>query len=302
MNLNAVQTIISIILMVILGYLLRRWGILKAEDAQSLNKIVVNVAIPSMIFLAMYDVDLSILPSLTPIPLVCILVALTTSTIAYTWTKLRKLPKKTRWSIIIPSAMLNSGFLGYPISLGVFGSQGLVRAIFYDMGSILVFISFGIILLFIFGGKYQDIIKRTLTFPPLWGIILGITANFISLPLGLLGENILNYLSGAAIPLIMISLGLSLEFRGIKEYFTYAALVSFVRLILSPLIAFLIVLIIGLTGLERNITILEAAMPSAMLSLVLALNYNLEFKLTASCVFFSTIMSLITLPIVIALL
>ncbi len=302
MNLNALQTIISIILMVILGYLLRRWGILKAEDAQSLNKIVVNVAIPSMIFLAMYDVDLAILPSLTPIPLVCILVALTTSIIAYTWTKLRKLPKKTRWSIIIPSAMLNSGFLGYPISLGVFGSQGLVRAIFYDMGSILVFISFGIVLLFIFGGKYQDIIKRTLSFPPLWGIILGITANFISFPIGLLGENILNYLSGAAIPLIMISLGLSLEFRGIKEYFRSAAMVSFVRLILSPLIAFFIVLIIGLTGLERDITILEAAMPSAMLSLVLALNYNLEFKLTASCVFFSTIMSLITLPIVIALL
>lgn len=301
MNLSSVETILSIIVMVILGYLMRRWGILKAGDAQSLNKIVVNVAIPSMIFLAMYHADLSVLPSLTPIPLVCIMVAAITGGLAYVWTKIKRFPEKTRWSIIIPSAMLNSGFLGYPIALGVFGGDGLVRAIFYDMGSILVFIGFGIILLFIFGGRYQDILKRALIFPPLWGIILGIAANYFAISLGFMADDVLNYLSGAAIPLIMISLGLSLEFKGIKEHFESAAMASFIRLIISPAIAFLIVLMVGLTGLERNVTIIQAAMPSAMLSMVLAINYDLDLKLTAACVFLSTILSLLTLPLVLAL-
>lgn len=301
MNFYSLETILAIILMVLLGYILRRWEILKAEDAASLNKIVVNVAIPSMIFLAMYTANLSVLPSLIPIPLVCILVAIITAIIAYIWTRLKKFPKKTRWSIILPSAMLNSGFLGYPISLGIFGTDGLIRAIFYDTGSIIVFIMFGIILIFIFGGRYQDIVKIALIFPPLWGIILGLMANYLSLPLDFIIEDVMKYLAGAAIPLIMISLGLSLEFKGIKENFESAAMVSVVRLILSPVLAFLIVLILGISGLERSVTILEAAMPSAMLSVVLAIKYNLNVKLTASCVFLSTILSLLTLPIIIPL-
>ncbi|GAB6055448.1 AEC family transporter [Methanobacterium movens] len=301
MDLKSVETVLSIIVMVILGYLIRRWGVLEAKDAQSLNKIVVNLAIPSMIFLAMYGADLSIIPILAPIPLVCIMVAAITGTLAYIWTRSKNLPQKTRWSIIIPAAMLNSGFLGYPIALGVFGTDGLVRAIFYDMGSILVFIGFGIILLFIFGGRYQDILKRAIIFPPLWGIILGTAANYWTIPLGFLVDDVLGYLAGAAIPLIMISLGLSLELKGIKENIEAATITSIIRLIISPAIAFLIVYMIGMSGLERTVTIIQAAMPSAMLSMVLAINYELDLKLTASCVFFTTILSLVTLPIIMAL-
>lgn len=298
---NSVETILSIIIMVVLGYSLRRGSILKPGDAHTLNKIVINVAIPSLIFLAMYNSDMQAISSSAIIPLICILISFLTGVVAYLWTKGKGFSKKVSWSIIIPTAMLNSGFMGYPIALGIFGQEGMVRAVFYDMGSILVFIGLGIILMFIFKGDYRDILKRALIFPPLWGIILGIMANYLQIPLGGVISGVLIYLSGAAIPLIMISLGLSLEFRGIKENMGAASFVSLVRLIISPLIALMVVTMVGLGGLEKTVTLLEAAMPSAMLSMVLAITYDLDVKLTAACVFCSTVLSLISLPFIISL-
>lgn len=302
MDLKLIETILAIIIMVFLGYGMRRSGLLKYGDAKSLNKIVVNLAIPSLIFMALYRMEISVIPSLMPISMICIIIGFISGLIAYFWGKFQGYSKKTLWSIMLPVIMLNSGFLGYPIALGVFGVNGLVRAIFYDLGSMLVFIGLGIILLVIFGGTKGDVIKRALLFPPLWGIILGLLANYFNVPIGFVVSDVLTFLSGAAIPLIMISLGLSLELKGIKEYLSDAAFVSIVRLIISPALAVLIVALFGLSGLERTVTIIEAAMPSAMLSVVLAITYDLDIKLTAACVFFSTILSLITLPLVLSLL
>lgn len=299
---NSIETIVPIIVMIVIGYALKRIDVLRAEDAMALNKIVINIAIPSLIFLAIYDIDLYILPTIAPIPFICILVGTLCGLIAYIFAKIKKYPEKTRWSIILTSAMFNSGFLGYPVVLGVFGAEGLVRAVFYDLGSMILFMAFGILLLLIYGGKYRTIFKRALLFPPIWAVALALILNYIHLDIGFLPSSILDYLSGAAIPLIMISLGLSLEFKGIKENIHVVFSVSIIKLLLAPIIASLIILILGIAGLERPVTIIEAAMPSAMLSLVLAITYELDIKTTAACIFASTILSLITIPLILLIL
>lgn len=299
---NSIETIIPIIAMILLGYVLKRTSVLKAEDAVSLNKIVINIALPSLIFLAIYKTNLAILPLIAPIPIICISVGLTCGLIAYLILKAKNYPSKTRWSVVTTCALFNSGFLGYPVILGVFGTDGFIRAIFYDMGSTILFISFGIFFLLILGGKYSDILKRSVLFPPIWGIILGLLLNFLNIPIGFEISQILTYLSSATIPLIMISLGLSMEFRGIKEHIGLASLVSVIKLGIAPLLAFTIVLLLGMGGLQKSVTVVEAGMPSAMLALVLAITYELDIRVSAACIFLSTIISMITLPILLFLL
>ncbi len=299
---NSIETIISIIIMIIIGYSLKRLKVLRPKDADSLNKIVINVAIPSLIFLALYDIDTAILPVIAPITLICIAVGIICGLIAYAFTKISNYPKDTRWSIILPAAMFNSGFLGYPFVLGVYGSEGLVRAVFYDLGSMMLFILFGFFLLFIYGGKSSEILKRIIIFPPLWAVILALSLNYLNFDIGSTASSTLKYLSGAAIPLIMISLGLSLEFKGITENIKAVLSVSVIKLLIAPLIAAIIVLILGIGGLEKPVTIIEAAMPSAMFSLILAITYRLEFKITAACIFTSTILSLVTIPLILLIL
>ncbi|NYB51527.1 MAG: AEC family transporter [Methanobacteriaceae archaeon] len=299
---NSHETIIAIILMIIIGYICRRTGFLKAEDARILNKIVVYLAIPSLIFLAMYSADLSNIQNFGTITLICLLVGIICGIIAYGFSRIRGYSSKTRWSVVAASTMFNSGFLGYPVCLGVFGTAGLVRAIFYDLGTIILFISFGVFFLTIYGGNYQDIIKRSILFPPLLAVTLGVLANIFHFPLGSLATSVLDYFDGAAIPLIMISLGLSLEFKGIKEYFDAASFVSAIKLVISPLIALFIVSLVGLSGLDRTVTIVEAAMPSAMFTLVLAITYDLDVKVAAACIFLSTALSMISITALILML
>lgn len=299
---SSTETILAIIVMILIGYFSKKIGLLKPEDSTTLNKIVVNIAIPSLIFLAMYGADLSNINSLFPITIICLIAGTLSGTVVYLFARYRGYSKKTKWTIVGTSTLFNSGFLGYPVVLGVYGSTGLVRAVFYDMGSTILFLCLGILFIVLFGGKYSSIIKRTVLFPPLWGIILGIIVNILHLNIGPLPLDVLKYLSGAAIPIIMISLGLSLEVGGLKNYLDAATFVSTVRLIISPAIAFVIVTILGFSYINSTVTVVEAGMPSAMLSLVLAASYDLDVKAAAACIFMSTVLSMITLPILIYLL
>jgi malate permease and related proteins len=298
---SSTETILAIILMILIGYFSKKVGLLKPEDSTTLNKIVVNIAIPSLIFLAMYGADLSNINTLLPITIICLVTGIISGIVTYLFARSRGYSKKKKWTIVGTSTLFNSGFLGYPVVLGVYGSTGLVRAVFYDMGSTILFLGLGILFIIIFGGKYSSIIKRTVLFPPLWGIILGITVNLLNLNLGALPLDVLKYLSGAAIPIIMISLGLSLEVGVLKDYLDAATFVSTVRLIISPAIAFVLVTILGFSYINGTVTVVEAGMPSAMLSLVLAASYDLDIKAAAACIFMSTVLSMVTLPILIYL-
>jgi hypothetical protein len=156
---NSTETILAIILLILIGYLAKRIGLLKAEDSLTLNKIVINIAIPSLIFLAMFNADLSNLKILLPVTLICIITGSLCGLLVYLFSRARGYSKKTKWTLVGTSTLFNSGFLGYPIVLGVYGATGLVRAVFYDMGSTILFLSLGILFILIFGGKYTSIFK-----------------------------------------------------------------------------------------------------------------------------------------------
>lgn len=299
---NSYETIIAIVVLILIGYICRRLEFLRPEDAKTLNKIVVYIAIPSLIFLAMSRADLSGIATLGTITLICLMVGLVCGVIAYIFAHLMNYSKKTKWTLVTTSAMLNSGFMGYPVVLGVFGGAGMVSAVFYDIGSVIIFISFGLLLILAYGCKFQDILRESVFFPSIIAITLGILANLLNMPLGNIVPNILDYLSGAAIPLIMLSLGLSLEFKEVKERFNLASFVTVIRLVISPLIAIALATILGLSGLNYSVAVVQAGMPSGMLTMVLAIAYNLDVKVTAACVFLSTALSMVSLTVLILLL
>lgn len=293
---GSIETVFSIIILVMTGYVLKSLGVLREEDATPLNRVVINVAIPSLIFTSLYRADLAGISHLLLIPAVCILTGFISGAMAFTWTRYRGMDSRTAWSLVIPAAMMNSGFLGYPVTLGIFGSEGLVRAIFYDTGTTILFTLLGLSLAISSGAPRKTVLRRTILFPPLWAFLLGITFNLLGIHLGL-GGTVLGYLSGAAVPLIMISLGLTINFRFFRDSITDAAAVSSIRLVLSPLIAALLACALAFRGIEMSVIILEASMPSAMLAAVLAIENELDVGLTSACIFMSTSLALVSIPL-----
>lgn len=300
---DAIQiTILSIVLMITLGYFLKRIGFLDVDSIDSFNKVVLNVFLPCMIFSALYTADLSLIPSLFPLPFIILLSSFVTGIISYFILKRLNFSDVKLWSILVTIMIANTAFMGYPVNIGIFGNDGLLRAIFCDMATTIIFLILSFVLSLKFGGTFKTAIKRVAFFIPLWAIIFGVIFNLFSIPIGPVLENTVNYFGKATIPLIMISLGLSIEFDGLVRSKFMILFTSVMKLIIFPLVAFVIVSYLGLVDLQFNVPIIEAAMPSGMLSLVLAISYKLDFELTSDCILINTVFSLLTLPVIIMLL
>ena len=300
---DAIQiTILSIIIMIALGYILKRIDFLSVDNVDTLNNIVIYIMLPSMIFSALYTADLSMISSLGILPFVILASSFVTGIISYFILKRFNLSDKMLWSVLVTIMIANTGFMGYPISIGVYGSEGFLRAIFCDMATSVIFLILSFVLVLKFGGSPKTAVKKIAFFPPLWAIVLGILLNITHISIGPVLENTVNYLGNGTIPLIMLSLGISIDFGGIKRSKNMIIFTSIMKLLIFPLIAFFIVSHLGLLDLQFKIPIIEAAMPSGMLSLVLVITYKLDYELTSDCILINTVISLVTLPVILMLL
>lgn len=297
---SPVEIILIPTLMIVLGYVLKRIDVLNAQDSTTLSKIVVDVTMPALIFTKLSTAQIS--GDMLILPVACFIISMACMLIAYIYCKGRSYSKVKTWTIMIAAAMMNTGFIGYPICLGVFGNAGFLRAIFCDLSTTILFVTFGILLISQFGGSKNEIIKSGLSIIPLWAVIFGLIFNFAHIQYGYVLSNVLNYLGNATVPLIMISLGLTLNFREIKNYLSDSLVVSVIRLGISPVLMFILLMALNVTGLNFNVGVLEAGMSTAMYTLVLSLTYGLDNKLMSSCIFTDVILSLVSLTVIISVL
>jgi auxin efflux carrier (AEC) len=288
--------IVSIIVMILIGALSKRIGLLKEEDVETLNNIVINISLPCMIFNALYTADVSLLPRLSILTVYMLITSLIVGVLTYLLLKSFGWDKRKIWSMVIVVVLGNTGFLGYPITQGIFGNEGMIRAVFCDISTSIIFVTLSFILILIFDGEIRVALKKIITFLPLWSIVLGILLNIFSVPITSLGSTVVSYLAGATIPLIMISLGLSLNLEGLKNHFKEVGLASIIKLVIYPLIALGVLSLLNITGFEHTIGFIEATMSSAMIGLVLAISYKLDWELTSDCIFTTTLFSLVTIP------
>ena len=295
-------TILSIILMIGLGYFLKRIDFLTEDAIDPLNSLVMYILLPCMIFSAISTADLSLLPKLGILPLVIIASSVITGFISYFILKKLGLDDIELWSVLVTVMIANTGFMGYPVTLGIFGQEGFLRAIFCDIATLCIFLSLSYVLVLKFGGNVKTALRKILFFPSLWAIILGLGINFLNVSIGPVLENTIGYLGQGTIPLIMIVLGLSINFDGISRSKSMIVFTSIMKLAFFPLVALMIANFLGLVNLEHTVSVVEAAMPSGMMSLLLAITYKLDYELTSDCILINTVISLITLPLIISFL
>jgi auxin efflux carrier (AEC) len=295
-------TILSIIIMIGLGYFLKRIDFLSEKDIDPFNKIVMYILLPCMIFHALYSADLSLLSKLGILPFVILASSFVTGIVSYFILKQFNFDDIKLWSVLVTVMIANTAFMGYPVTLGIFGQEGFLRAIFCDIATLCTFLLLSFLLIMKFGGTIKTAIKKIAFFPPLWAVIFGLILNFVNIPIGPVLDNTINYLGQGAIPLIMVTLGLSIDFSALSRSKSMIVFTSIMKLAFFPLVAFFVAGHLGLVNLESTVSIVEAAMPSGMMSLLLAITYKLDFELTSDCILINTVISLITLPVIISIL
>ena len=145
--------IVSIIVMILIGALSKKIGLLKEEDVETLNNIVINIALPCMIFNALYTADVSLLPRLS---ILTVYILITSLIVGVLLLNFLGWDKRKIWSLVIVVVLGNTGFLGYPITQGIFGNAGIIRAVFCDISTSITFVVLSFILILIFDGEYVN--------------------------------------------------------------------------------------------------------------------------------------------------
>ena len=194
-----------------------------------------------------------------------------------------------------PFIMPNTGNMGLPICLFAYGSQGLGVAAAISAIIILSHFTLGI---FLADRKFN--INIILKNPPFYSIIFSVIFLYFDIKLPIFIENTTFLLMYATIFLILMSLGIALT--RFKVFSFKKALISSIgRVILGPIVGFLIISYFDLSGFAAGVLLIQCSMPSAVLNYLVASMYSPKKIVdnVASMIVVSTVMSFVTIPIVV---
>ncbi len=194
-----------------------------------------------------------------------------------------------------PFILPNTGNMGLPICLFAYGSEGLGIAGAISCLIILFHFTLGV---FLASKKFNfDVIVKS---PSFYAIIISIIFLYYDLDAPNFIVNTTMLLTYATIFLIMMSLGIALTRLKVFS-FNKALISSIARVILGPLIGFVIILFFNLKGYAAGVLLIQCSMPSAVLTYLVGSIYSPKKIVDniASMIVVSTIMSFITIPIVV---
>jgi len=99
----------------------------------------------------------------------------------------------------------------------------------------------------------------------------------------------------------MISLGMSLRVGSFNGSLLLVLSACLIKLILSPFVLAMSARVLGVTGIPFQVSLLEASMPSMMMTLSFAIKYGLDVELVASIILISLLLSTLTIPLILSL-
>jgi predicted permease len=205
--------------------------------------------------------------------------------------KLMKLPTHT---FLGPLIFSNSGNIGVPVCLFAFGEPGLALGMTYFAVSATFHVSLGGPL---FAGTFSW--RPFLRSPLTWAVLITVPVVAFDLPVPAWIARTTTLLGDIAIPLMLLTLGVSLS-KMHPESLGRSLALAIVRFSLGASAGFLITTLFGIEGLTRKVLILQASMPVGVLNYLFAHRYHRSPEQVASLVLVSTLLSVVTIPALLA--
>jgi len=296
--------VLSVFLLLFVGYGSKKIKLLRAEDADLLNTIVVYITLPCFIFHAIYSYEQPLSLSMAKVPIIGFAMIFVTLILAYAIGKAIKLSPGMLAGFMLAAGFGNTGFLGYPVVQAAFTNKGaLVSAVLYDeFAMAMPLYVIGLLIVAYFQGQKADHnqIIRAFKFPQLWAIPIALIARQFQFPVTIV--NAIHYLGNGTVPLVMISLGLSLSSKSLKGYLVPVVAVCALKLAVLPIITHYAAGFAGMTGISYQSTVLEAGMPTAMMAGVLVSKFGRSGEFMAGVIFVTTLLSILTIPITLIIL
>jgi len=285
------NNLLPILLVAGTGYIAGKW--LNVE-ARSISRVVFYLFSPCLLF------DLLVTSQLQNddmLRMVGFTVAAILSVALITWLLGRalNLERKMLAAVMICAMTLNAGNFGLSLNLFAFGEEALAFASLFFVTSAIITYTVGVTIASMGKSSLADSLKGLLKIPAVYAVVLALIFIYLDWELPLPLSRSVSLLSNAAIPGMLLVLGLQLQNNHRTHNTRALVLANGMRLLGGMGVGFLMASIFGLQGMAYNAGVLESSMPTAVLSTILATEYDAEPAFVTSAVFSSTLLSPLTL-------
>lgn len=296
-----VNQVLVLFLLMLVGFYGRKKKIINNETSKGMSDVLVNITAP-MNVIASFSFQFS--EQMLKNAGIIFLFAVCAHMIIYWLGNLFFYRIKDDRKNILKFILIfsNCGFMGYPVLESLYGKTGVFYASIYVAVFNLFLWTLGVAL---FVGKEEKLgWKKLISNPGIVSVGIGLLLFLFSIKLPFSVQRTLELVGGMTTPIAMIVTGTSIAEINLREIFVGKVIyyTSFIRLIFIPVVVFIVLRFLGLRGILLGVCTLTTAMPGAAMTTVFAEKYEYNKSFASQCVFITTLLSLLTIPLMMSLL
>ncbi|MDM5262729.1 AEC family transporter [Sulfurovum sp. XTW-4] len=297
------ENFILIVLAIFIGYLFRKLRIFQEEAAAILNRFVIFISLPAMILLQIPKLMLS-MDIMIPVIIAWVVMSLTALLTLFISNRFH-FSREVTGALMLVAVLTNSSFLGIPVINAYLGDEALPYILVYDqMGTFLALATYGIFVTAYYSNKseinVQIMAVKILTFPPFISLVIALF--FIGTPFPEEILKVLETLANTIVPLALVAVGLQLQLKLPGHEIKPFGIALFIKLVIAPLIALVVVSMAGWSNLAASVSVMEAGMAPMVTAGAMASLSGLAPRLSSAIVGYGILFSFFTTALLFKLL
>lgn len=286
------------------GYIFARMKVVGPEFNKGLSKLVINFFLVGLILSSVVnkESDMTGRELFFSLGLWFVMIAISII-VGWLTPRLFRMKSGDRGMYSLMVSFMNNGFMGFPLVVAVYGADALFFAALSNIPFNLMLYTVGLVFLNSGEGSQRLSLKRVVN-APIVATLIAILILVLKIPLPGFIEDTLGYMSSATVPLSMMCIGVALGGVALKDAFCHPKLylISLMRLIVCPVLTWLILKGIVADPVMLGTIVILAATPTAVICTILGIENGRDGIESSEGVLLSTVLSTGTIPLLISVL
>ncbi|MFB3852809.1 MAG: AEC family transporter [Vicinamibacterales bacterium] len=267
-------------------------------DVRTLSRVTFNVLSPCLVFtlLVTSEIGAGAFARMTAAAVIVVLATgITTRAIALPM----GMDRQTLSALLLVVMFSNNGNYGLPVVLFAFGQEAMAQASVYFVANAVLTYTLGVFLASAGRRSAPDALRGVLRVPAVYGVVAAALVMTTGARPPLAVERAVALLADAAVPLMIFVLGMQLDRGAWPKRPALVALAACLSLVVMPMVAVPVSHLLGLTEAARQAAVVQAGMPSAVLTTIIANEFDVAPDFVTACVLVSTLASTVSVTLLI---
>ena len=268
-------------------------------NPRAFSSVVIYLFLPFLVFRGISQSEISgseilqILTVAASIPLGMTVIGLLIS-------RLLKLNRRQESAFVLSIILVNAANYGIPLNEFAFGIESRQYTLVYYVASAIIANTFGVYFASRGAASSYESMLNIFKLPMIYAALIGLIVNLGEITIHPSIQKSTDLLANAAIPGMLTVLGMQLAHISIRGRTKLILLAASSRLVIGPVIAVSVAFLLGMSGLSRQVAIVEASMPTAVMAGIFATQFDADSELVTSVIIVATLGSILSLSILLS--